>query len=73
MSLLTQGLKGDKEILISQISSIQFKKPGTTNGYIQFAFLGGLEAKRGVFQASGDENSISLVKLNSTILKLLKL
>ncbi|MFC1871377.1 SHOCT domain-containing protein [Chloroflexota bacterium] len=59
MSFLTQGLKGDKEILISQISSIQFKKAGMiTNGYIQFAFVGGLESKGGIFNATQDENTI---------------
>lgn len=28
------------------------------NGYIQFAFIGGQEAKGGAFQAAQDENSI---------------
>lgn len=58
-AILLQGLKGDKEILINQISSIQFKKAGLTSGYIQFAFLGGLESKQGVFEAGDDENSVS--------------
>ena len=59
MALMTHGLKGDKEILISQISSIQYKKAGVmTNGYIQFAFVGGQEAKRGLMQSTQDENSI---------------
>ncbi len=59
MGLATQGLKGDKEIFIKQISSVQFKKAGMmTNGYIQFAFIGGQEAKGGIFQATKDENSI---------------
>jgi len=56
--LLNWG-KGDKEILIKQISSIQFRKAGMlTNGYIQFAFIGGQEAKGGFFQAAQDENTI---------------
>jgi len=59
IGLLTQGLKGDKEILISSISSIQFKKAGAlTNGYIQFAFMGGKEANGGIFQATQDENTV---------------
>ena len=59
MAFLTQGLKGDKEIQISSISSIQFKPASMLGrGYIQFAFLGGLEAKGGLFQAVEDENSI---------------
>jgi len=63
ISLLAQGLKGEKEILIKQISSIQFKKAGNlTNGYIQFAFLGGQEAKGSLFQATKDENTIMFKK-----------
>ena len=59
LAFMTQGLKGDKEILISQISSIQFKKANAfTNGYIQFAFVGGQEAKRGLFQGTQDENTV---------------
>lgn len=59
LAFMTQGLKGDKEILIKQISSIQFKKAGMlTNGYIQFAFIGGQEAKGTFFQATKDENTI---------------
>ena len=59
MAVLTQGLKGDKEIQLSSISSIQFRAPGAlTNGYIQFAFFGGQEAKGALFQATQDENSI---------------
>jgi len=59
LAFVTQGLKGDKEILISQISSVQFKKATTfVNGYIQFAFLGGHEAKRGIVQGTYDENTV---------------
>jgi len=59
VGFLTQGLKGDKEILISSITSIQFKKAGgLTNGYVQFAFMGGKDAKGGIFQATHDENSV---------------
>jgi hypothetical protein len=59
MSFITQGLKGDKEILISQISSIQFKNAtNLLNGYIQFAFIGGREAKGGLLEATKDENTV---------------
>jgi hypothetical protein len=58
-AVLLHGLKGDKEILIRQISSIQFKNAGMwTNGYIQISFLGGQEAKGGLFQATQDENTV---------------
>ena len=54
-----KGFKGDKEIFIKDISSIQFKKAGfTTNGYIQFAFYGGQETKGGIWNATKDENTI---------------
>jgi transcription initiation factor TFIIIB Brf1 subunit/transcription initiation factor TFIIB len=59
LSFLTQGLKGDKNIMMSSISSIQFKKAGMlTNGYIQFAFMGGKESKGGLFQGVSDENTV---------------
>ena len=58
-SFITQGLKGDKDIYLNQISSIQLKKAGLlTNGYIQFAFLGGHESKGGLFNAVQDENTV---------------
>ena len=57
------GLRGNKEILIKNISSIQFKKPGLlTNGFIQFAFSGSSESKGGVIDATKDENSIVFTK-----------
>ena len=53
------GLRGDKEIMIKNITAIQFKKPGIlTNGFIQFAFSGSSESKGGVFDATKDENSV---------------
>ncbi len=58
-SVMSQGLKGEKSILLSSISSIQLKKAGLlTNGYIQFSFMGGQEAKGGIFQGAADENTI---------------
>jgi len=65
MAFLLHGIKGDKEIFLNQISSIQIKKAGFAfNGYIQFAFLGGREAKGGLFQATSDENTIMFTKDN---------
>jgi len=58
-NLMLFGLKGDKEIRISQIGSIQFRRPGPIlSGYIQFTFLGGTEAQGGQWQAGTDENSV---------------
>ena len=57
------GLRGNKEILIKNITSIQFKKPGLlTNGFIQFAFSGSSESKGGVLDATKDENSVVFAK-----------
>lgn len=54
-----QGLKGDKEINIKNISSIQFKRAGKIGtGYIQFTFFGGQETKGGVWNAYHDENTV---------------
>ncbi len=51
-------LRGDKNIPYASIVAVQYKKPGLTNGYIQFSLMGGSEAKAGVFQAVSDENSV---------------
>lgn len=66
MALLTQGLKGEKEIALEHVTSVQLKGAGLTAGYIQFTFMGGQEAKGGVFQAGQDENSISFYKGSQT-------
>ena len=59
MGFISQGHKGEKEIDLSQISAVQFKKPGLgTVGYIQFSFLGGSETKGGIRDAVKDENTI---------------
>lgn len=63
LSFMTQGLKGDKEIPISLLTAVQYKPAGAfTNGYIQFSFQGGSEAKGGVFQAASDENTVLFTK-----------
>lgn len=63
LSFLTQGLKGEKTIPLESITSIQFKKPGAlTNGYIQFGLLGGNESRKGLFDATKDENTVVFAK-----------
>ena len=62
-NLILHGMKGDKEIAISAITSVQFRPAGTmTRGYIQFGFMGGQEAKGGIFQAASDENTVMFDK-----------
>lgn len=74
LAKMTQGLKGDKEILIKQISSIQFKKAGAlTNGYIQFSFSGGKEDQGGLFDATKDENTIMFSKKQQPAFEKIKL
>ncbi len=59
LAFISQGFKGDKEIFVKQISSIQLKKAGLlTNGYIQFSFSGGKETKGGLNDAVTDENTV---------------
>ncbi len=56
------GSKGEKSIPIKSITAIQFKEPGLTTGYIQFAYSGSSETKGGTMAAVKDENSITFVK-----------
>ncbi len=66
-AIVSHGFKGDKDILISSITSIQFKTSNlATNGYIQFSFMGGQEAKGGIKQAVKDENSVVFTKKNQS-------
>ena len=58
LNLSNMGLKGDKTISFRNISAIQLKKPGLTNGYIQFTILGGMESRAGIFAATKDENTV---------------
>jgi hypothetical protein len=61
-SFLTQGLKGEKRIPYSSITSVQFKEAGFTTGYIQFAIVGGIESRGGVWDATTDENTVLFTK-----------
>ena len=59
MSFVTQGIRGDNEIRIEQISAVRFRKPGAfTTGYISIAFLGGSQFTGGIKQAVKDENTV---------------
>jgi len=56
------GSKGIKSIPLKSITAIQLKKPGMTNGYVQFAYSGSSETKGGTMSAVKDENSIMFAK-----------
>lgn len=58
IGFLGHGLKGEKEINISSISSIRWKDAGLVNGFIQFSFHGGTEAQLGILEAQIDENTV---------------
>jgi len=52
--------KGDKEILMSEVTSIQFREPSSvTVGYIQFGQEGYVQAGGSQFDAVNDENSVT--------------
>lgn len=55
-----RGLTGDKDILLSQISSVEFRPASyfTGRGHITFSFLGGAEDKTGFLRAASDANSM---------------
>lgn len=54
---------GTKTILMSSITSIQYKPGGAfMNGFLQFGVLGGRERVGGSFDAARDENSVVFPK-----------
>lgn len=61
-SFLTQGIKGEKRIPYASITTVQFKEAGFTTGYIQFGVAGGIESRRGVWDATTDENTVLFTK-----------
>ncbi|MGO6789213.1 DUF4429 domain-containing protein [Rhizobium ruizarguesonis] len=59
LAFITHGLSGDKSIPFKSITAVQFKKAGFfANGYIQFSIAGGLESKKGIWDATSDENTV---------------
>lgn len=62
LNTINHGVKGEKTIPFKNITAIQLKKPGMTNGYIQFTLLGGNESRGGVFAATADENTLMFSK-----------
>src|SRR3970040_1531201 len=54
--------RGSRAIRKSTFHLFNGTMPALANGYIQFAFQGGAEAKGGLFQATQDENSVMFTK-----------
>ena len=68
----TEGTTGTKEILISQISSIQFRPAGKLLlGYIQFTFPGSQDTK-GLTASAGDENALTFTDEEQPAFEVLK-
>lgn len=71
----TQGFKGDKVYFYTQLSGIEYRKPGLINGYIKFITAGTKEtnAKVNLFTSSKesveDENTVILKAFNPNIPK----
>jgi hypothetical protein len=62
MNAMAVGITGTKQIPFTSMTAVQFKPAGMLSGYLQFSVLGGNEARGGVFQAAGDENTIMFTK-----------
>lgn len=50
--------RGEKRIPLDAITAVQFKAPGLARGYIQFTLGGGTESRKGIIDATKDENSV---------------
>ena len=65
-SFVTYGLRGTKEILISEISSVEYKDAGSMlSGYILFLYRGGRDVRSSVFSddsITNNENSVMFIK-----------
>lgn len=65
---VSNGIKGDKTIYYSDITSIQYKAQSLwSGGYIQFSIPGGNESTGGVLDAMDDENTVTLVSIPDII------
>ena len=58
-NIVSGGSSGDKKILFSDLTAVQFREPaGYSVGYMQFIYPGSSESKANVLDAINDENSI---------------
>jgi hypothetical protein len=61
ITLLNQGLQGDKVIPLNQITAVQLKEPGFARGYLRLS-INGRDPVGGVFEAVKDENAVMFDK-----------
>lgn len=60
-NILRGGAVGGKRINFSDITSLQFREPaGMTVGFIQVAYPGSIESKKGIVDMINDENSVPI-------------
>ena len=58
LTLLNQGIQGDKSIPYSSITAIQLRDPGAfSRGYIRFS-ISGRDPVGGLMEATSDENAV---------------
>ena len=70
LSKAAKGLKGSKTVPFESITAIQYREGNNlTNGYVQISIKGYEESKKGLFDATKDENSIIFQKKNNEIFK----
>jgi len=74
LAKMTQGFfKGDKTLYINQITGIQIRQGGNfINGYIQFTVPGGIENKKGIADATQDENTVMFAKKYNVLVSEIK-
>lgn len=59
LTFFAVGLQGAKEIPLSEITAVNFRRPkGFINGCIGFAFAGSVQSNRGMFEGSYDANTV---------------
>jgi hypothetical protein len=59
LGFLTQGFDGAKIVFYKHLSAVQIKECGlVTNGYFQVVIPGSQESKRGMWEATQDENTV---------------
>lgn len=70
ISKFSHGFTGEKTILIKDISAVQLKLAGISRGYLQFIFVGSMEARSGMLR--GEKTKILYILMQGlTITKLI--
>lgn len=63
LAFALNGFDGTKTIFLKSLTGLQFKEAGAaTAGFIQFIFSGSEESKKGLFNATKDENTVMFTK-----------